>query len=361
VSLLERYLEWLEVYVTDNPVTLKTYLLKAHSFLSFLEHKGVKLEELDEEILFEYMKYLKVERKLKSQSIQPHVRGIRNFLRFIGREDIASRVKYPRHYKASFRLPPKEVVYRIIDDIERLDVKTIIAILFDTGLRISEALSLRACDVEERDGYFRLYVYDTKNGEPRMVFVRRFYHLLKTYLETTKPEGQEYLFPNRKNPSKPLHPAVVERILREKGKKFGVRVYPHLLRHMAATIMLSEGLDVEIVRRLLGHKSMKMIEVYVNLSQRQVEELVIRKSRENSKTEKICTRCWTRNPPDAKYCYRCGAPLDSIEMLRKEDEYERAKRLATEFVEIVRQNPEAYFELLRSLRGSGDSGARFHV
>ncbi len=157
-------------------------------------------------------------------------------------------------------LTPEEV-YRIVD-VAREGIKgdrnsLLIKTLFETGLRISEALSLTPRMIGEHEGHAVLYVKG-KGKRPRMVSCPDgLAHQLKSHAYTKKLEMDERIFRiNRKR---------AWQIIKESAVKTGIqkRVYPHLFRHSDAIERLRQTGNPKALQYHLGHNSIMMTMRYL--------------------------------------------------------------------------------------------------
>ncbi len=143
--------------------------------------------------------------------------------------------------------------------------KAILLTLLDTGLRASELCALTVGDVDLTSGEVR--VRRGKGGRGRLVYLgaaaRR--AVWRSLLERGRPTGEVPLFVGRDGRS-PLTPDALLRLLKRLGERAGVAdVHPHRLRHTFATEFLRNGGDVLTLQRLLGHRSLAMVQRYAEV------------------------------------------------------------------------------------------------
>jgi len=348
--LVDFYDDLLSDASVSSASTRYNYVVKVRMFLRWLKGRGVMPEDIDERLVKAYVRELRS--RLKPAALDPHFKALKRFLRLVGKGELASLIKYPRRRMPRYELPEPEVVERIIGEIEKLDYQVIVALLYETGARVSEVLSLRGRHVREApEGYFRVFIEDAKNGEFRTVFVIKYAGLLRHYLTVRRPRPDDWLFPSPTRAGRPLHPRNVEILLRRLGRKHGVRIHPHLLRHLRGTLLIKEGVQERIVMKLLGHRTEKMMRIYVNLTARDVEEVLLRrygieveKPKEAGKVK--CPKCGAENPPGARYCWRCGYPLSQAGALQKEASKERLEELIGMLKKLLKERPELAAEIL---------------
>ncbi len=309
-------------------------------FLRWLRGKGVDPERMGEDVVREFL--IELRGRCRDSTVYTYVRSLRRAFRVWGRGDLIRVLKYPR-VRITYRLPSPELIEDVIGEVNNLMYKTILALLYETGMRLSECLSLTVNDVERSDeGYFKIRVMDAKNGESRKVFVIKYAGLLREYINAYRPK--HYLFPSPSRPGKPIHPNNVEKLLRRLGRRRGVRLHPHIIRHVTATKLIEEGMPERVVMKLLGHKSERMMRVYVNLTAKDVEEALLRKYgiRKDVRGEESieCPKCGASNPAGARYCWRCGLPLSLASAAEREAALREVEEVLRRLKELFSNRPE---------------------
>lgn len=327
--------------------TIESLLDKARSFLRWLKNNSIRPEDIDYVVLRRFIAHLRIDRRVSDETLRVYIRMLRRMLRILDKDNLAKQLKYPRYTVKHIDLPSPELVEKIIEEQKRLRTQVILALLYETGARLSEILSLKGKHVTETpQGYYRIVIEEPKNGEFRIVYVIKYAGLLRQYLDLRKPKPGEYLFPSPVYHDRPIHPRNIEKLLHKLSKKYGVKLHPHILRHLRATLYVKEGLQERIIMKLLGHKSEKMMRIYVNLVYRDVEEAVLKhygiqpQIQFNNKETIKCPRCGATNPKEANYCWRCAYPLHqqaALELeLKEKDLEEKLRRL----LQLLKSHPE---------------------
>lgn len=147
--------------------------------------------------------------------------------------------------------------------------KTILIILFDTGIRLSELLNLKEKDI--KDDY--IVIVNGKGGKDRVVpkspFISKWlfkYMIVRKekFIDRNLDDKELFLSKNCKR----LSSEMVERIIKDAGKYANVskdvRVSPHTCRHTYAQMQLMNGLDIYSLSRILGHESISVTQTYLN-------------------------------------------------------------------------------------------------
>ncbi|AOS91627.1 integrase (plasmid) [Mycobacterium intracellulare subsp. chimaera] len=159
-------------------------------------------------------------------------------------------------------LSPAEV-QTILDGCGRLRDRLLFALLYDTGMRIGEALGLRHNDIAAAEREVTVRRRDNDNGARAKSATSRTIpisaELIRLYADYLHDEygdlDSDYVFVNLwgRPRGHPLTYAGVYDLVRRVRRRTGLDFDPHWLRHTAATRMLRDGIGIEVVARLLGH------------------------------------------------------------------------------------------------------------
>ncbi len=163
------------------------------------------------------------------------------------------------------------------DDLKSLRDKSILELLFSTGLRVSELCSLTN-DIDFSVGEFSIR---GKGGKIRVVFIsENARETLKKYLSKRK-DMSDALFvqigkeTETKKEIRPLTRRSIERIVKQCAIKAGIskKVTPHVIRHCFATDLLSNGADIRSVQIMLGHANIATTQIYTHVTDAKLREI----------------------------------------------------------------------------------------
>ena len=208
--------------------------------------------------------------------------SIKNFLKYINEnEDYESIDISDIKLKSSKKLP--EVLS--ITDIENminfynhetyLDSRnrTVIDVLYSTGCRVSELCDINISDIDLDEKYLKL---KGKGSKQRIVPIgsmlnknlMQYLNVRETFLQN---RGEPLFLSKSKNK---LDRTAVFRIIKKTAKNISLQtdVYPHTLRHSAATHMLEGGCDLRTVQEFLGHSSVSTTQIYTKVTKEFLEE-----------------------------------------------------------------------------------------
>ena len=232
-------------------------------------------------------KYLKnAENKKYSGSTKKRIQSsINQFLKFLIEENFISNIEINSiairsEQKLPIILSPYEIEQLIDFYDHNLFIssrnKTIIDFMYSTGCRVSELINVEESDIDIDDAFVRL---EGKGSKQRIVPLgSKLLVNLEKYLELRNQ------FKNIKNNNlfisksyKKLDRTAVFRIIKSTGVKVGINtsIYPHILRHSAATHMLEGGCDLRTVQEFLGHSSVSTTQIYTKVTKAFLEEAFI--------------------------------------------------------------------------------------
>jgi integrase/recombinase XerD len=148
-------------------------------------------------------------------------------------------------------------------------------LLYATGIRVSELVSLDVEDFYQQAGLVRCW---GKGGRERLIPVHpQAIQIVQEYLSAARPQlrsnwGEKALFLNRRGQR--LTRQGFWQILKAYGEASGIkaRITPHVLRHSFATHLLGGGADLRVVQDLLGHRNIATTQVYTHLASDFVRE-----------------------------------------------------------------------------------------
>ena len=204
--------------------------------------------------------------KLLINTINAHSSLVRFFRLFILKQGWSDfEVPRMRYTTALPFVLSKEEVFAFIDSIPNLKHKAFIALLYSSGLRISEVCHLRYEDVKRKEK--RLFIRCSKNRSDRYALLSETtLDILTAYWRTHgKPRG--WLFPGRK-PDSPIATYTGSVYIQKHLQRLGwtCPVTSHTFRHSFATHLYEQGADLLMIQKHLGHRSIHSTTIYVHLA-----------------------------------------------------------------------------------------------
>ena len=258
--------------------TVNSYLSDINIFLEYLKESKINYKDVNCEVIRTYLKYLD-EAKYKSSSINRLLSSLNDYYNYLVKMKY---VKYnyfkdinrPRKEKKLPNFINYEEYMTLIKQIEKEENEFLrtrnllfLEILFDTGLRVSEAVNIKLSDINKNECSIRVLGKGKKErivyfGEYALSYLndymtirvsinsldKNYLFLNKNYTKLTR-RGAEYL----------INSVTKQALLKQK-------VTPHTLRHSFATEMLNNGCDIRSVQELLGHKSLSTTGIYTHVT-----------------------------------------------------------------------------------------------
>lgn len=281
----------LERGLSDNSVTayeldfrrLKEYMDKYH-----IDVVRANFDDL-QNFVFETFK------DIKSAKTQARLlSSIHSFYRFLLyhhyiEQDPSELLEMPRVEK---HLPEVLSVEEIDAMIAQIDMskaeghrnRTIIEMLYGSGLRVSELIELKLSNIYREEGYMRIL---GKGSKQRLVPISPIadeqfsYWLADRNMLDIKPEATDTAFLNHYG--RQLTRAMIFTIVKRLAEAAGIQktISPHTLRHSFATHLLQNGADLRIIQQLLGHESIVTTEIYTHVNIQDLREAVLKYHPEN--------------------------------------------------------------------------------
>ncbi|ALM21456.1 integrase [Nonlabens sp. MIC269] len=274
---IENFIEYLSVEKGYSTHTLKAYDRDLCQFKRFCEFEGVDLNEVNYQVIRSYIAFL-LEEGLLAQSVNRKITALKTYFQFLKRIDVIKENPLLHHksIKTSKRLTlpfSKEEVLKVlnekidIEDFENCRDRLIIELLYLTGIRREELISLKISSFEQSARTIR--VVGKRNKQRILPVTDRLYWLLENYLRLRvfmEKRDVDTLLITVKGDK--IYPSLVYRIIKSYFSKVSskVKVSPHVLRHTFATHLLDEGADLNAVKELLGHSSLSSTQIYTHTS-----------------------------------------------------------------------------------------------
>jgi integrase/recombinase XerD len=255
-----------------SQATIQSYIFSVQEFAKCF-HKSPDL--LGAEEVRQYQLYMMNVKKLASRTVKVRMSALRFFYwKTLKRRDIyfddLPIPKTPK--KLPVVLSPEEVV-RLIGAALSLMHRTILMLLYATGIRRAELKWLKVADIDSQR--MVIHIEEGKGRRDRDIPMTPIVlQLLREYWLHTK--SRVYMFPSPLVPEKPISSKTVWNVVHEAAVRAGLtkRIGPHTLRHSFATHHIEGGTDLLVLQSLLGHADLKNTLIYIHLSQRKMREAV---------------------------------------------------------------------------------------
>jgi integrase/recombinase XerD len=258
--------------------TLLSYERDLRKMADYFEQKGKEnLKELTADDMSGYMEHMKEEGK-KASTLSRSVASIKSFYQFMIRkgevkEDLSAVLKAPRVEKKLPSVLALEDVDVLLaqpsgnSDKEVRD-KAMLELLYATGIRVSELLSLKLDNLNLKKGYITI---QASGGRERIVpFTKEARDALNKYLTQVREsllevEGSDILFVNMSG--KPMSRQGFWKIIKYYTKRAGIEadITPNTLRHTFAAHLVKNGANLHAVQEMMGHSDFSSTQKYTKI------------------------------------------------------------------------------------------------
>ena len=287
----EYLFEYLNYLKTEKRYSLKTidsYKRDIEKFMLFMDKEGVSFKEVDIIIIRNFLSK-ELNDSITKRSCKRRISACKGFWSFLVKKGVTNKNDFVilNPLKLEKKFPHalyKEQIYKIFDenrnrtDLMMLRDETIVEVLYFTGIRASELVNLKVSDVFLEDRILK--VIGKGNKERIVPFTEQCRDTIKEYISKLRDKlvvraeiPSEYLFLNKNGVQ--LTTRGLELILSEMEKKLGLNygLHPHVFRHSFATHLLEAGMDIRLIQELLGHDSINATQVYTHLAEKSMQEI----------------------------------------------------------------------------------------
>lgn len=247
--------------INDTPLNCKPETIKNYLYKSFSDKKSIS----------------------QARSISA-IKSFFNYLIFEGyiKDSPISNIESPKQEKKLPKVLTEEEIKKLINSIDlNHDFgqrnKTIIEILYGTGIRVSELINLKLSNIFFKENVIKVI---GKGNKERFVPLGEIAsNELKIYINNRNrmkidSKSSDILFLNRYG--RGLTRSMIFKIISDASKRVGLdkKISPHTLRHSFATHLIKNGADLRTIQLILGHESITTTEIYTHLDTLHLEEVL---------------------------------------------------------------------------------------
>ncbi len=283
-GILQAFLGYLSVEKGLAANTRYAYAQDLHKLLLYFKLRKLQWKTVKEEDLVKFI-HNQSRAGLSSRSVARLISSIKAFYRYLALDGLIK--KSPAHNlstpKLWFSLPKFLKVREVerllsqpkVEDKRGLRDRAMLELLYATGLRVSELVSLRMEDINLEDGFL---LCRGKGGKERLVPLgKSAAEVVVDYLLQARPKflktGSEYLFLTARGG--PFTRQGFWKMLKKYALQAGLdrELSPHVLRHSFATHMLERGADLRSVQLMLGHSQITTTQIYTHVTRKRLRRV----------------------------------------------------------------------------------------
>ena len=284
-TAVDRFLDavWMEQGLSPN--TLSAYRADLMGLERWLQDHGAATETATRSDLLSFMSH-RVEGGARPRSSARQLSSFRRFYRYLLRENVikedpTAQIAMPKIGRSLPKSLTESEVDALLeapsirDPLGNRD-RTMLEVLYATGLRVTELVNLKLSQVNLNQGVVRIL---GKGGRERLIplgeeSVRWLVQFAQgSRMEILLDRQSEYLFPTRRGEH--MTRQAFWHIIKRYAVKAGIdkELSPHTLRHAFATHLLNHGADLRVVQMLLGHSDLSTTQIYTHVARERMKEL----------------------------------------------------------------------------------------
>ncbi len=247
--------------------TVKTYTRHNKLFLDYIKKEPNQVVEED---IRKYLAHMISDEKSSPRTIALKKAALKFLYDDLMKKGIVN-LKTPKIPKSHPNVLTKEEVKSLINTAPRDKTRLIIELIYSSGLRVSECVSLKVNDLDLDNKLIR--VKSGKGNKDRITILSSAVVAeLKRYILTLE-KNEVHLFPNFKGST--LSVRNIQKLIQKAAVNAGIKkkVSPHTLRHSFATHLLESGTDIRLIQELLGHSSLSTTELYTHISTQMIKSI----------------------------------------------------------------------------------------
>lgn len=282
-NVVDNFLDalWMERGLSEN--TLNAYRSDLYFFAGWITNKGRRIEETRSADILGYL----ADQKAKSvRTTARRLSSLRQLFQYLVvenriTEDPTDEVQSPHLGRPLPKSMTEAEVEKLLDapDIETdtgIRDRTMLEVLYATGLRVTELVGLRLDQINLRQGLIRI---SGKGDKERLVPLgEESIDWLEKYIRTTRPSffktsPDATLFPS--NRGRAMTRQTFWHAIKRYAVKAGIdkQLSPHVLRHAFATHLLNHGADLRVVQMLLGHSNISTTQIYTHVARERLKNI----------------------------------------------------------------------------------------
>ena len=283
--LVEKYLENI---LAKRNLSKNTFLSYRNDILQFIKYLSITdFEEVDEQKINRFLNFL-----TKNYSVTSHCRklsSLKNFFDYLSGKHFISKnffdtVRFPKFKRSIPKILSEDQILKMIrisyedTSLKGLRLSLMLEILYATGIRVSELVSLKLGNLA--DDYSSFIILNKGYKERVVPLIIKVQEILKKYLRAlevlnAKAENN-YLFPSN---SRLGHLTRIRffQLLKNIGSKASIDVNylsPHKVRHSFATHLLNRGVDLRVIQESLGHKDISTTQIYTHVKTKELRKIL---------------------------------------------------------------------------------------
>ena len=281
---MKNYIDDIDIYfeLSGKPESSReSYKRRIARFIKFIEECDRTINDLSESDIQQFILHLIREKHVGSGTVNNYITAVKFFYTHTLDKEWNNR-KIPRmkRVKKLPVIPLREDILRLISSASNLKHKSILSILYGSGLRVGEAAKLKIKDINSRRMTIR--VESAKHGTSRYsILSENTLNILREYFRIyfLRKYGsysmEDWLFPGHKRENHINTKSIKNLIIKLRDKlHLDPGISAHTMRHAFATHSLEDGTGIAYIQQLLGHKSLNTTAEYLHMTSKSMMNVV---------------------------------------------------------------------------------------
>lgn len=251
-----------------SPRTIESYISYSGNFLRHFHGRDYSKISIQE--IRDMFNDLIIKHKYSYSTLNMYISAVRGLMSSNFKRELSGiEIPRPRSGKKLPRVLTKQEIQSMIEKSYNNKHKLLITMLYSTGMRRAEIIGLKVADLDL--GSNHIYIHGKGNKDRSAYISENLRKLLIPYLKARNPEL--YLFEGQSGGA--YSETSIEKVVKNTARRAGIEknVTPHMLRHSFATHLISSGVGIAHVQKLLGHNSVKTTMIYTHIADNDLQNL----------------------------------------------------------------------------------------
>ncbi|HIT73489.1 site-specific tyrosine recombinase XerD [Tyzzerella sp. An114] len=285
---LSEFSEYLKLYKNSSENTIMSYKRDLKNFFSYMKMCGINnIKNVTKTNILAYIYELQKEQRASS-TISRNIASLRSFFQYLNKKEIlnsnpAMELEAPKVEKKIPEILSTEKVELLLEqpsgnDNKSLRDKAMLELLYATGIRVSELITLKKTDINLSLEYIKCSHNEKERiiplGKAAIKSIENYINLSRDNM--IKNTDEDYLFVNCSG--KPMTRQGFWKIIKFYAMKAGITedITPHMLRHSFAAHLIENGAPLQSVQEMLGHSDISTTQIYTKINKTKLKDIYLK-------------------------------------------------------------------------------------
>lgn len=282
INIIEKFLNYLTVEKGLSANTLEAYRRDIQKFNNFLQESGQNITSFNKSDLVSFVNHLRNSGN-QTTTLARNIATLRGLCKFmltegIIKEDPIETLSTPKGWKRIPKIIGTDEIFSLLKKPEgnnlSLRDRAILEMIYSSGLRASEVINIKMCDINFEAGFITI---TGKGSKERVVPVNEIaLTTVKKYIEESrlqllKRKSCQFLFLAKGG--KPMTRQRLWQLIKKYSKELSIKISPHTLRHCFASHLLDGGADLRALQKMLGHTDISTTQIYTKVTPERLRKI----------------------------------------------------------------------------------------